>query len=233
MTLQPIHLFAANSNALLLLLVFAWGVANCFLGYPLFRVLLAVVGALAGLAGGVDLVHAVRGEGASTGDFLVACLALAILGGLLSWYLYRMFFSLAAGWLAAALVAAMFGSSTVGWVIGGVLGLACGILAYNYLRSAIIFVTALAGAVGCVYAAALLVTGGRNWEGLMDATLGKGKPWVAWFLALVAVGLTALGMAVQGQLSHAVGERFMPRPRRRGKRGPSGSTEVQPRFSKL
>ena len=241
--LHPNNLFLVQINAFVLLVLVAGGLATCLLGYPLFRVLLTAFGLVAGIAGGMDLVDLLRGDSAATFDFVVACAALGCLGGLLAWFACRVAFSLGAAWLVASQVAALVGvivdspGSPVVWIIGLLIGLATGVIAYGYMRSAVIITSAVVGAALAVYAITLLLFGERSGPDLMDSTFGQGRPWVAWFLVLLAVALAAGGMWLQAQLADAVGDRFMPRTRRRKRRGRNdrrndrGGTEVRPKFT--
>ncbi|HDZ22894.1 hypothetical protein LCGC14_0019150 [marine sediment metagenome] len=239
MALHPNNLFTLDLHAVVLVVMILWGLATCLLGYPLFRVVLVVYGVLAGVAGGIDLVGAIR-ENPSIVACVVAAAVLGVLGGLIAWRLCRLAFALVMAWMAMALAAWLVGWVTgapdrrVVWVIGGLVGAGVGLLAYHYLRSVIIFATGLSGGVMTVYAAALLVHGIHNGEGLKEALLGpKGHPWVGFLLLLVAAGLTGVGMAVQSKLADVVGHTFMPSQRgpRRGSKGDRLSA-VRPRFTR-
>jgi len=241
--LHPNNLFVIDINAFLLMMLVVGGLATCLLGYPLFRVLLAGFGLLAGIAGGMDVAHLARGASPATLDFAVACIVLGAVGLLLAWFACRVTFSLAAGWLVAAQTQALVGVITgspdgaLVWVIGLLLGLAAGVLAYGYLRTAVIAASSIIGAVITVYAITLLLFGVRNGEALLNSTFGQGRSWVAWLLVLIAVGLSAVGMWLQAQLADAVGDRFMPKAPRRRRRGRGGrrggSAEVRPRFTRV
>lgn len=239
MAIHPNSFFIAEIHALLLLVVVAWGLATCFLGYPLFRVLLATFGAAAGMALGADLARLLRAGAPGGMDYTVACGALCILGALLAWFFYRWAFALAVGWVVTALMSSLVGwfigspGSALSWVIGALFGLAVAVIAYSYLRLIVIVASSAVGAVMTAYAGALLCTGSRGGEQLIDATFGDhGRPWVAWFVVLMAVVLGAVGMVLQTQLVHAVGERFTPRIVRRRRKG-GRSTKVQPRFTRI
>ncbi len=238
LAIHPNSFFIVEIHALLLLVLLVWGLATCFLGYPLFRVLLATFGAAAGMALGTDLVGLLR-ETPGNMDYIVACGALCILGALLAWYLYRWAFALAVGWVVTALMSSLVGwfigspGSVLSWVIGALFGLAVAVIAYSYLRLIVIVASSAVGAVMTAYAGALLCTGSRTGEQLIDATFGDGgRPWVAWFVVLMAVVLAAVGMVLQTQLVHAVGERFTPRILLRRRKG-GRSTKVQPRFTRI
>ena len=209
--LHPNNLFLVEINAFVLLVLVAGGLATCLLGYPLFRVVLAAFGLVAGIAAGIDVAHLARGASPAGLDFAVACVVLGAVGMLLAWFACRVAFSMAVGWLvasqAAALVNVITGSNgALVWIIGLLLGLAAGTLAYGYLRSAVIITSSIVGAVITVYAVTLLLFGERSGEDLINSTFGQGRPWVAWLLVFVAVGLAAGGMWLQTQLADAVGE---------------------------
>jgi hypothetical protein len=241
--LHPNNLFLVEINAFMLLVLVAGGLATCLLGYPLFRVLLAAFGLMAGIAGGMDVAHLARGADPATLDFAVACVVLGGVGLLLAWFACRVAFSMAAGWLVATQVQALTGVITgspdgaMVWVIGLLLGLAVGVLAYGYMRTAVIATSSIVGAVIAVYAITLLLFGVRSGEALLNSTFGQGRSWVAWLLVLIAVGLSAVGMWLQTQLADAVGDRFMPKTPRRKRRGRGGrrgrTAEVRPRFTRV
>ena len=106
---HPNNLFLMDANAFILLLLVAWGLGTCLLGFPLFRVVVAVYGAVLGLAIGWDIAHVARSEPSGM-DLAVAMLCLTVLLGLVGWFASREFFALATVWLVTALVASLFGA---------------------------------------------------------------------------------------------------------------------------
>lgn len=234
--MHPNNLFLMDANVFVLLLLIAWGVGTCVLGYPLFRPVVAVYGVLIGVAAGWDIAHWAR-SAPSGMDLTVAIFCLTVLMGLIAWFSSREFFAVAVVWLVTALVASLFGAEPgrVGWAAGGLLGIGCGVLAWSYVRPVAILASGATGAVTAVYAATMLVLGGGTGEKLVEATLGPGgRPWLGFLLLLIAAALAGGGMFLQSQLADAVGDTFMPKARRRRRGdGRRGSTDVQPRFSKL
>ncbi len=148
--------FAGGGPALALLVI--WGLLLCFLGYPLLRIQLVMTGIVGGVMLGalvaVWIYNQPRGA-----DYLIFCLALAILLGLLSWFLYRLFLALAVLGGAATLTAMLMQYSTVSWVVGGLIGLVLGVLLFIYTRPVVIVLGGFWGSVLAVAAATLLAAG--------------------------------------------------------------------------
>ena len=219
--------------AVVLAAIVLWGLANCFLGYPLFRVMLTVHGASAGWAVGVAVAQWLRSAPTSV-DYLVAAGALAVLMAMTAWFACRAAFAAGVFWLVMSTVAQAadeVGALTL--VLGGLIGLVAGAVAYRQLRSAIFLVTGAAGAVAAVLAGALLCTGGHGWPDLVQTTFGQQQVWLAWVLAILTVVLASAGIIAQVKLSELVSDIFMPRqPGRPGTVRRRG-TRVHPRFTKV
>ena len=125
--------------------VSAWGVLNCFFGYRVFKVTLALQGGLAG-AGAAKLATTAMGLGPL--GITVALIVGGIVGAGLAFLLY----------LAAVFVAGFFFGATLGMLLlanyqhmvallaGCVLGIVGGFLAVKVQRVLIILSTALVGA---------------------------------------------------------------------------------------
>jgi len=219
--------------AVVLAAIALWGLANCFLGYPLFRVMLAVHGASAGWTAGIALAQWLRSEPSSV-DYLVAAGALAVLLGMAAWFACRAAFAAGVFWLVMATVVQMSPEpGALMWLLGVVIGVVAGAVVYRQLRSAVFLVTGAAGAAAAVLAGALLCTGGYGWPDLVQTIFGRQQVWLAWFLTILMVALAASGIIAQVKLSELVSDIFMPRqpgrPRTLRRRG----TRVHPKFTKL
>jgi hypothetical protein len=211
-----------------------WGLANCFMGYPLFRVVLTVHGVLFGRVLGLALVVWLRGEAAASLDFWVAGTALAILGGLAAWLACRAVFAAGLFWLATCLVARLMGFAPGGWVLGSLVGIIAGGLGFYFLRWTIIALTAVSGAAMVAFAAAMTFTGAGGWEQLVERTFGPEGKYMLGFAVIVAGAiLAAIGLAVQHNLAEAMSDVFMPRNRKRRKTYRPRGVTVNPPFTKL
>jgi len=227
------RIVAGPYPALVLAAITLWGLANCFLGYPLFRVMLAAHGALAGWAVGVALAHWLRSEPTSV-DYLVAAGVPAVLLGMAAWFVCRAAFAAGVFWLVMATVVQMSPEpGALMWLLGVVIGVVAGTVAYRQLRSAVFLITGAAGAVTAVLAGALLCTGGHGWPDLVQTIFGRQQVWLAWLLAILTVALASSGIIAQVKLSELVSDIFMPhgpgRPRTLRRRG----TRVHPKFTKV
>jgi hypothetical protein len=221
-----------GSAALLGMLI--WGVANCFFGYPLFRVVLMVHGALFGRALGLALAMWLRGDAAASLDFWVAGVALAILGGLAAWLACRAVFAGALFWLVACAIARSMGLTAGGWVLGSLVGVIAAGVGFYFLRWTIITLTVLGGAAMVALAGAMTFTGATGWEPLVERTFGpEGKYMLGFAVIVVGAILAAVGFAVQHNLADAMSDVFMPRNRKRRKVYRPQGTTTNPPFTKL
>ncbi len=215
-TLENLHLFPAA-----LLAVFA--LVNCFFGYMVFRVLLAVYGTVGGMAIGISIVAWARAE-PTTVDYVVAAGALAVLLGLLSWYVFRVAFAALVAVVVAALLARVFGDPPPvgGWVVGGIVGAVAGLMAFAELRRVVVFFTAVTGGFSAVFIPAIAYAGP---EGL--AALG---PFVGAAIFIAGAGLSVGGFFAQSKLARVFDTGLTPRRR---KRQPTGSTALRPPFTRV
>jgi hypothetical protein len=173
----------------------AWGVLDCFFGYRIFKITLAVVGGLIGLGAGHALATAV-GFG-PTGQ-IVALVAGALLGAGLAFLMY----------IAAVFVAGFGFGATLGVLLlahyhqmvslltGVVLGVIGGFLAVKAQRILIILSTALLGSFRAMLALSYF-TSQLDWlyyfrqPDQMPALI-EGHGWMfPAILALAAVGVIA------------------------------------------
>ena len=202
--------FGANNLVVGAILLGVLGIVECFFGYRLFRIVLAILGFFIGVAFAVGLIH-------SDQTVVVALIALisGLIGGLLFYYLYFVGTFLAGIGLGAtfgALLAANLNLTTnvgsiivvVGAVIGGILGIALS----KYI---IMFSTAFTGAAQIVYAAVLLLPGTRLVQGVNQVEIRIGQTqWLIMTLAILLLG--AVGFAVQLNIHRRVALLSDPRP---------------------
>ncbi len=231
--LDPVAIFAGPYAPLALLALAAWALVNCFGGYPLFRVVLVIHGVLGGWATGAVIATWLRAEPAAA-DYAIAGGAMAVLLGMTAWFVCRAAFAVGVFWLTMVTIAQLtVNPGTGAWIVSGLLGIVAGIAAYRQLRNAIIFITAVCGAVVLVLAGALLCTGGQGWGDLMNTIFAEHRVWLAWLLSIVALVLAGAGIFAQAQLAELVSDVYMPRERgKKRTRRPRG-TRVYPRFTKL
>ncbi|MFW6066119.1 MAG: hypothetical protein ACOC9S_04800 [Planctomycetota bacterium] len=197
------------------------GLINCFFGYVFFRVLLAFYGVTAGLAMGLQLVVWFRPEPA-TADYLVAGGAMAVLLGLLSWYVFRVAFAALAAVVVAVLLAGLFGEppSVAGWIIGGIVGGLVGLAAFAQLGRMVVFFTAIAGGFAAVFVPAISYAGP---EGVTSF-----GPLTGAILFLIAAGLSIAGYFAQSRLARVFDTGLTPRRRRSDR----SSTALRPPFTR-
>jgi hypothetical protein len=214
-------LAVVTSTALLWLLL---GLGHCFLGYVLFRIALAIDGAIAGWALGGVLVAMIRPP--SETDLLVAGLACAVLLGMLAWFLFRSIFALGVGALVAWLVATSFGEAPGlgAWILGGLAGLVLAVFCYAQMRRVVVVLTAIGGAILTVAGAGAMLAD-LSWHPLRWLTAGHVGGIVA-FAATLA--LAVAGIMVQRASPFFVSNRYSPQGRKRHR----GDSRVKPRFTK-
>lgn len=149
------------------LISIALGIANCFFGYRIFRVLLGIIGFVAGAAGGLAIVQALIAERVITtsGPLLYQILGVLIggaLGAVLLIFVYFIgIFLLGAlmGLLIGTYAAqALSAGDDVTLIAGIVLALVGGVLALIIQRVIIIIATSISGAYSIVWGLALLVS---------------------------------------------------------------------------
>lgn len=175
------------------LLVF--GLVQLFFGYRLFRVLIAVIGALFGFFYAPEIIALATGELPGTAVAVAVGAGLAIAFALVAWYVF---------WLAVfawgASIGYVAGISAFGelpW-LALLSGLVVGLLAMMFQHVLIVLLTALNGAWLVVSASAFLL-------GLiplpprglpLDPMLDLGEPVSVWLIAITLV-LAALGVFYQ------------------------------------
>ncbi len=230
---DPAAILAGPYTPLALLVIAAWGLANCFLGYPLFRVVLTIHGATAGWALGVALAQWLRPTPTSV-DYLIACASLVVLVGMAGWFADRSVFTVGVFWLVMVTVARLPGEPTAwSWIVGGLIGAGAGVAARRYLRNAIILITGAAGATAAVLAGAVLFTAGSGWQDLVETMFGRQQPWLAWVLAILIVATATGGIIGQMRLADAVSDIFMPPHPGRQRTARQRGARVFPKFTKV
>ena len=231
--LDPAEIITGPYPPIALVVIALWGLTNCLLGYPLFRVVLVGHGAAAGWTLGVAMAQWLRAEPTSL-DYFVAAGALGVLTGMTAWFACRAVFALGMFWLATAAIAQLSPEpGKIMWLVSGLIGTVVGAVAYRQLRNAIVLITGTAGAVAAVLACALLGTGGRGWPDLVQTMFGEQQVWLAWLLVILTVALAGAGIICQVRLSELVSDIFMPRlPGRRPTLRRRG-TKVHPKFTKV
>lgn len=224
----PAELFFRQNEALgvaALFVLMLWSLANCFLGYVIFRLALAVTGMLAGAFVGAAVVSWRIASPAGL-DYFLGCVVASGLLGLGGWFLYRTAFALAVAAAAAVLIATSASPASLGWwVFGGIVGLPLGVAAFVYLRTVFILLSAVGGGLGVVFYAGSIISGGV--DGFVAATIGPGAPaWLTVLIAVLALALAGAGAYCQVRLLRIVRTSLTPetaakrkRPSRSG-RGP-------------
>ncbi|NCB93250.1 MAG: TMEM198/TM7SF3 family protein [Clostridia bacterium] len=143
---------AASMAAVWLVLKFLFGSLNCFMGYKLLKVWIAMGGFLIGaITGHVVTTRFTDTPGVIWGVTLAAGLILAVLA-----YEIYLVGAFLLGWVMTAIALFVFGNSLnisdkakVGFLIAGVLiGIVVGILIVKFARPCIIAITAVSGAIG-------------------------------------------------------------------------------------
>jgi|GEM_PF-480331 len=153
------------------------GIAYCFFGYRIFRVLLAIAGFVAGALVGAAIVQQIlTTQGVVEGNTLYLVLG-ALLGGgigaVLMIFLYFIgIFSLGAavGFALGLIVGTAIGAEpNMVLLIGGIAAVICGVLALILQRVVIIITTAISGAGNIVTGLALLVVPVGTIQRLLEA----------------------------------------------------------------
>jgi len=173
----------------------AWGLLDCFFGYRVFKITLAVVGGLVGLAAGHGIAAAL---GLGDTAVLVSMVVGAVLGGVLAFMLY----------IAAVFIAGFGFGATLGMlllanyqqmvsvVVGVITRIIGGFLAVKAQRVLIILSTSLLGAFRTILAITYF-TSQLDWlyyfrQPEQLPALIEGNPWMfPSILGLAAVGVIA------------------------------------------
>jgi len=230
---DPAAIAAGPHAPFVLLVIAAWGLANCFLGYPLFRVLLMLHGSMTGWVLGTALAERLR-SAPTPMDYFIAGGVLAVLAGMTAWFACKATFALGAFWLATVFIAKLPGeTSTLSWMVGGVIGAVVGAIVYRHLRNAIVLITSVAGAAAAVLGGALLCTAGQDLADLVEMVFGQQRLWLGWMLAIMVVLLACAGIMGQVQLAERVSDIFMPPRSDRQKKIRSRAAKVHPKFAKF
>lgn len=130
---------------------FALGVAKCFFGYKIFRVLLTIEGAVNGLVlGGLFGILVYKDNINAAGIIIFAIIGAAV-GGIFSWFCYKICMCLLTlfngFYYSAVIIMLLFKSVTAGISIGVVIGAICAVFCWIYLDTVIIVYYSITGAV--------------------------------------------------------------------------------------
>ncbi len=188
---------AANPDMIGAAVLLGWGLLDCFFGYRIFRVAVALLGALvvglfvAGLAtqwfGSGDLV------------FWTSFAGGAVLGFVISFAAYLVGVFLAAfsfGYVLVLGLSPVLGTSAT-LLVGALAGAVCGVLALVMQRLFVSAATAFTGAFRVALALAFFLEG-LDWQYYLRSpeqvpALIAGR----WWVAAVILGLGLVGLAVQ------------------------------------
>jgi len=173
-----------------------WGLLDCFFGYRIFRVAIALLGALVlGL-----LATAAAGQaGCSEAVCWVALAAGAVIGLVLSFSLFLVGVFLAGFSLGYVVVLALvpFTGPAATQLIGAVAGAVCGLLAMVMQRFLICAATAFGGAFRVALAAACFVDG-VDWQACFrNPELTPSVLVSRWWVPVLMLGLGLCGLLVQ------------------------------------
>ena len=166
----------------LLLPMVLLGVANCFFGYKIFRVLLAIsTGSVGGIVG---IVLGLICTDASVGGAVVGFILGAALFGGMAWFFYKVFIfiqSFSTGFgvgLLVGLLLSKFKTFTLGVILGIILGIALGVLVIIFERIVIMVTTSFRGAFSIAFVLAFLII--KNpvnfglWNGVLTVVFSIG-----------------------------------------------------------
>lgn len=173
-----------------LLLSVIVGLAECFFGYRMFRVLLVILGFFAGVILGMTLAGNISGVTPVLG-FIIA-LVCGIVGGLLMIPLFYVGMFLVGGMLGYLAAVAIAGAA--GWQVKPLFFLfavlVTGILAVILQRLIIILATATTGAWAIVLAVFALIQGPAILAKSTDPSSVGSGPFVGWVI-LAVMGIIA------------------------------------------
>jgi hypothetical protein len=208
MTSAPLDRFVQGLGAMAMILGVLASLIECFLGYLVYRVILVVLGFAAGLAAGSELVgHFIAAP--SGLDYFLVCGGLGLVAAMLSWFLYRLMFSLMILAAAGALVQFQGGRESWQLIPVGLAALVLAVLAFIHLRPIFIVMTAVAGGLGAVASGATLILGAEAAERLQHPDLRR--DWLTLTVMLVVGAVLAgLGIFVQFKVTRMIQSRFAP-----------------------
>lgn len=135
-------------------------IVNCYFGYRIFRIMLAIQGFLTGAAVGA-LIGILTGD--SAGIIVIIALLIGAIGGLISWFLYKVgvfFYCLTYGFLVGLILLLLIGTPMNAVLTGGfIIALIAAILGVIFAKHIIIFVTAISSAIvlGQVFSGLMMV----------------------------------------------------------------------------
>jgi hypothetical protein len=195
---------AAGTAIITALIAILIGIANCFFGYRIFRILLGILGFIGGALAGLVIIQAlVLGGSISSSGALLYYILAALVGGaigavlLIFVYFIGVFLLGAAAGFVIGYVAALAlnANDDVALIAAVVLALAGGILALILQRVIIIIATAISGALYIVSGIAALVS-----PALVTRTMSGQTPAIDTAFTIMLIGwvvLSIAGMVVQ------------------------------------
>ena len=223
-------------------IVILWALSACFFGYILLRLELIPLGMIIGAVAASAVVSRYRHAPAGL-DYFVACIAAAVILGMLAWFLYRLFFALSSGVCLTCAIVMRAGAveSVPAWVLAGILGLALAFVVFVFMKPLVIFLTSLIGSLVAVLLTALVVSGrlGPMAGSPPDAGMSMPSAGPLVVLAVVVIVVAVAGMYVQVKVSHGLRIAMVtPEESKTGKKGSRGKTgkgrrDVHPRFTKI
>ncbi len=200
-------------SPLTLVLILLAGLAQCFLGYALFRVYLVIYAGIVGAVLGQILVTWLRPEPTQLDQF-VAGAAGAVMLALGGWFLYRIYTGLAVGSAVGAAIAALTWSwhPAATWTLAVLAALVLGVAVMIFTRTIVVWLTAISGAASIGLVA---------WQLTLGSTESPPASWVPWVIAAASAALAAVGIVVQNRTLRVFSAALSPEPKRgKGRYGP-------------
>jgi len=189
---------------------------DCFFGYVLLRIHLALKAACGGMVGAVALLAYLR-PGATGIEQFVACTLGAAALSLAAWFLHRLVFAAS---VLACTVVLHIGMCliwerplVVGIVFGLLIGAGLGVLAYLFTRGIWIILSACLGGLGAALCAACIVMGPQALP--LPMTIGAVSAGMA-SVAIVATALAVAGAYVQFRYTWRIRIALAPPPEPQG-----------------
>lgn len=174
-----------------------WGLLDCFFGYRIFRVAVALLGAL--VLGLLFSSASVQWVGGGEVAYWVAFVIGAVLGLVVSFAFYLVGVFLAGFSLGYSLTLAVvpFTGPTATLLVGAIAGAVCGLLALVLQRLVVSAATAFVGALRVALAAAFFVEG-MDWQFYLRQpdqvpALLVGR----WWITAIVLGLGLVGFLTQ------------------------------------
>jgi hypothetical protein len=162
---------------------------------------------------------------------------------LMGWFLYRLAFGLlvlAASVGISLLIALMYTSAAIEdvwpYIIGALVGLPLGSLAYIYPKPVFVFLSAMGGAILAIFCGTIVAAGA---QAVLDPTWSLKAAIIAGLLLGVGIGIGLAGLRTQNYLARVLRTVFAPEQHSKAASGRGGrkrtrskNTSVHPRFSR-